>query len=376
MLLYASSFIIFIVVSLSLFFKAALPGWLKLAGSALVLAISLKYEIYQWFGGAFFAPQLARPFLLAMEALFGGLIILFFLLLLFDLYLGSNWILARAGVPVPARLPSGWIKLGLCLLALAGGIWGTWEAVRVPGVRKVEIKIPKLPPALDGFSIAQLSDMHIGPMLGREWLAEVVKKASALQPDLVALTGDFIDGYADSIASELGPLASLKARYGVFGISGNHEYYWNMPEWRKAIEDLGIVMLHNSHVALDAGGEKIVVAGLADLAALRFGMEGPNLEKALANAPESVKILLEHQPRNARENAEKVDLQLSGHTHGGLAFFLQPIVARFNNGFVKGLYQLDNGNLYVHPGTGLWNGFSSRVGVPAEITHIILRSGA
>lgn len=376
MLLYTSSFIIFIVVSLSLFLRSSLPVWFRIAGSAIILAISLKYEIYQWAGGAFFAPQLPRFFLLLMESLYGALLILFFLLLLFDLYLAGNWLLGRAGIPVPAKIPAGWIKCGLCLLALAAGSWGTWQAVRVPNVRKIEIPISNLPEQLAGLSLVQLSDLHIGPMLKKDWLAEVVNRTNFCKPDLILLTGDYVDGHVNKIAGELAPLASLRAKYGVFAITGNHEYYWNMEEWRKAVENLGVTMLHNSHRMVDINGDKVVVAGLADLAALRFGMEGPNLEKALENAPEGLKILLDHQPRNARENGRFVDLQLSGHTHGGLVFFLQPLIARFNNGFVKGLYQLDNSILYVHPGTGLWNGFSNRLGVPAEITNFILKPAA
>lgn len=373
MLLYISSFIIFIVVSLSLFLRSSLPVWARIAGSAIILAVSLKYEIYQWLGGAFFAPQLPRSFLLLMEALYGSLIILFFLLLLYDLYLAGNWILGRIGIPVPTKIPTGWIKCLLCLLALAAGSWGAWQAVRVPDVRKVEMSVSGLPETLNGLSIVQLSDLHVGPMLKKDWLSEVVARANACNPDFIVLTGDYIDGRVNEISGEIEPLALLKARYGVFAITGNHEYYWNMKEWSRVIQDLGIVMLHNSHSVAEINGEKIVVAGLADLAALRFGMEGPDIGKALENAPEGLKILLDHQPRNARENGRLVDVQLSGHTHGGLVFFLQPLIARFNNGFVKGLYQLDNSVLYVHPGTGLWNGFSNRLGVPAEITNIILK---
>ena len=372
MLLYIASIIIFFFVSISLFWRAPLPLWLKGCGVFLVLAASLKYEIYQWLGGAFFSPSLPRPFLLFMEALYGALIILFFLLLLFDLYLLGNRILKYCGIPVPSAIPKGWIKCGLCALALTAGAWGVWQAVKVPSVRTVKLDVEKLPASLNGFTLVQLSDLHIGPMLKKDWLQKVVDKTNALNPDLILITGDFIDGYAGAIADEVAPLAELKAKYGVFGITGNHEYYWNMEEWRKAIEALGITMLHNSHVVKNVDDDKIVVVGLADLAATRFGLEGPNLEQALKGAQGAFSILLDHQPRNARENLASVDLQLSGHTHGGHMFFLQPLIARFNNGFVKGLYNLDNGLLYVHPGTGLWNGFSNRIGVPSEITRLVL----
>lgn len=372
MILYVASAVIFIFVALNLFLKSSASIYLKAAGCLLIFLISLKYEIYQFCGGAFFAPQLPRIVLLALEALYGALIILFFLLLLWDIYLVGNWILGRAGLPVPERLPAGYIKTGLVLIALGLGIWGTWQAVKVPEVRQVNVAIANLPSGLEGFGIVQLTDIHIGPILKKNWLEEVVQKANALEPDIIALTGDYVDGYVDEIAGELQPLENLRAKYGVFGVTGNHEYYWNMPQWQKVLQNLGIDMLDNRHRALNIGDETLVVAGIPDLAATRFGFAGPNLEVALQDAPDCVRLLLTHQPKHGESYASNVDLQLTGHTHGGLMFFLQPLIARFNSGFVSGLYALQGKNLYVSPGTGLWNGFSCRIGVPAEITHIIL----
>lgn len=371
MILYIASFIIFIFVSFSLFYRADYGVAIKICGCALVLIASLKYEVYQFLGGAFFAPQLPRPVLLFYESVYGALILLFFLLLLWDFYLCGNWLMGKAGLPVPDRLPSGIIRLCLALLALGLGVWGTWEAVRVPDVKTREIRLANLPRALNGFTVAQLTDIHIGPILKKDWLAGVVAKTNALKPDLILLTGDYVDGYAHEIAGELAPLADLRAKYGVFGVTGNHEYYWNMPEWKEALENLGIDMLENGHRALAINGETLVLAGIPDLSATKFGFAGPDAAQALAGAPEAFRILMSHQPRNARDY--DADLILSGHTHGGLMFFLQPLIARFNSGFVAGMYPLKDKNVYVSPGTGLWNGFSCRIGVPAEITLLILR---
>lgn len=374
MLLYIASFIIFLFVSFNLFFRADCSLAVKVTGCALILLASLKYEIYQFVGGAFFAPQLPRNVLIFCEAIYGALILLFFLLLLWDLYLLGNWLLARAGIPVPRRLPSGMIRAGLIVLALSGGAWGTWQAIKVPEPRTVEISLPNLPKGLDGLTLAQLTDLHIGPILGKDWLAEMVRRVNALEPDLILLTGDYVDGYASEIASELEPLGELKARYGVLGSTGNHEYYWNMPEWRQELERLNIAILDNSHRSFRINDDTIIVAGIPDLNSGRFGFKEPDLDEALAGAPEAVRILLTHQPKMAREYAPLVDLMLAGHTHGGLIFFLQPLIARFNSGFVSGLYPVAGKNLYVSPGTGLWNGFSCRIGVPAEITKIVLKS--
>ncbi|MBD5608352.1 MAG: hypothetical protein HDQ93_05820 [Desulfovibrio sp.] len=174
--------------------------------------------------------------------------------------------------------------------------------------------------------------------------------------------------------NKLEPLADLKAEYGVFGVTGNHEYYWNAAEWTDAIKGLNVRMLNNEHYVANIRGESLIIAGLPDLAAANFGFEPPNLDTALAGAPEAIRILLEHQPRWSRDYSSKVDLHLSGHTHGGIIFFLKPLIAKFNNGYVQGLYPVNASTLYVSSGTGIWNGFSFRLGVPAEITEIILKS--
>lgn len=174
---------------------------------------------------------------------------------------------------------------------------------------------------------------------------------------------------------ELRPLADMRAKYGIFAVTGNHEYYWNAKEWSEAIRCLGIDLLNNEHRLITVETDTLVIAGIPDAGAGRFGFEAPNIDKALANAPEAVRILLAHQPKNAKSWLEKADLMLSGHTHGGIMFFLQPLIARFNGGFVNGQYTVGDKQLYVSPGTGIWNGFSARIGVPPEITRIVLERG-
>lgn len=373
MILYLASFIIFLFVSFNLFFRTDCSLFIKSIGTIIIFLVSIKYLIYQFMGGAFFSPQMPRLFLLTMESLYGSLLILFFLLLLYDIYLGGNWILAHFGIPVPKNLHSGMIKSGLAIISLLFGIYGTWQAIKIPDVRTVEISSTKLPEEFNGFSIIQLSDLHIGPILGKEWLEEVVKKTNAQTPDLIVLTGDYIDGTVAELGDELETLARLKAKYGIYGVTGNHEYYWNAEEWKKTLKNMGIELLENTHEQIHVGDQILVLAGVPDIAAARFGLTAPDINKALENAPEAFRILLAHQPKLFHEFSNYIDLQLAGHTHGGLMFFIKPLVARFNNGFVNGLYSKNNALLYVHPGTGLWNGFSSRVGAPSEITRIILR---
>jgi predicted MPP superfamily phosphohydrolase len=363
---------IYIVVSLITFFPCR-PLVKVVAGVAL-LAISQKYLVYEKIGGSFIAPDLPAPLLLTMEILYASMVILVFLLLIKDglalllwlgRCLGSSWHL-----PFSSAIQGS----GLVLAALVLGIYGTWQAIRVPNVRTIEIALPRLPGRLDGFSIVQLSDIHLGPFLKGAWLREVVEKTNALSPDLVAVTGDMIDGSPDQLKDDVAPLGDLRARYGVYGITGNHEYYFRVEEWLPVFAKLGITMLRNEHRILSvADGAELVIAGVPDEAADHYGGAGPDSKTALAAAPDTVSILMAHRPTGiaGRSNA---DLQLSGHTHGGNLFFLKWLISAFNGGLVGGLYALDGMTLYVSPGTGIWSGFSCRLGVPAEITHIILRS--
>lgn len=367
------SLIIFSYITISLIAFLPCRPLIKVTAGITLLAFHLKYILYEKIGGSFIAPDLPRQVLLMMESLYAAMVILFFLLIIKDglallsyltRCLGASW-----------RLPFSTVagNTGIFLAALSLGIFGTWQSLRIPPVRTVEIMLPKLPVSLDGFSIVQLSDIHIGPLLRGEWLKGVVEKTNALHPDLVALTGDMIDGAPDVLRNDIAPLAELKAEYGVYGVTGNHEYYFHVEEWLPVFEKLGITMLHNEHRTLSVGdGAQLVVAGIPDKTERRFGGPGPDIRRALEDAPDTARLLLAHRPGEASGNI-RADLQLSGHTHGGLLFFMKWLMASFNGGLVMGLYHIDGKALYVSPGTGLWCGFSCRLGVPAEITRLILR---
>ncbi|MBD5607548.1 MAG: hypothetical protein HDQ93_01685, partial [Desulfovibrio sp.] len=163
MILKIASFFIFAFVSFNLFYKTGLGAIWKIIGTGLIFFISMKYFVYEVAGGAFFCPDLPRSFILTMEFLYGSLIILFFLLFFWDIYLLGNWILSRAGMPVPRKIPTGWIRLGLAALALGLGLWATGESIAIPRVKRVEIPLASLPRSLDDFKIIQLSDLHVGP---------------------------------------------------------------------------------------------------------------------------------------------------------------------------------------------------------------------
>ncbi|MGN0009588.1 MAG: metallophosphoesterase [Desulfovibrionaceae bacterium] len=374
MLLFGPSCALFGYLLLRLVLPLPLRPIRKLALAVLLLLPCMKYPLYAWAGGSFFAPELPQEALLVMEAAYASLVILAFLTLVRDCAALALWLARRCGAGQNWRLPGAMPAQAAVLLACAGmtGLWGAWQAVRIPDVHTVEVRLRHLPPALDGMTLVQLSDLHIRVLLGKEWLGRVVNRVNALNPDIVCLTGDYNDGPAARLREAMSPLARLRARHGVFGVTGNHEYYFQAEAWTQLLKELGVDMLNNEHRVLTINGASVIVGGVPDRMAPRFGGAGPDARRAFAGAPAGPRILLAHQPRDARENTA-ADLQLSGHTHGGMLVFLRPLIAAFNEGFVSGLYDVNGMRLYVSPGTGLWGGFSCRVGVPAEITRLVLR---
>ena len=252
------------------------------------------------------------------------------------------------------------------VLATVGMVGGTG----VPRVKEETISVNHLPDGADGLAVAVLADLHVDGITRADCIRKIVERTNALNPDIVIIAGDFVDGTVPVHGDDLRPLADLKARYGV---PGNHEYYSGYEEWMKFLPTLGIRMLHNEHVL--TGGDAVVLAGVTDPVAGIMGKEVPDIRKALAGAPEKgVRILASHQPRLAPEAAAHgVDLQVSGHTHGGMIAGIDRLVARFNEGFVSGLYTVGEMKLYVSNGAGIWNGFPIRIGVPSEIVLIRLR---
>ena len=359
---------VYVFLSLVMPLKTAL--WAKLLMGAALMAAGLKFVFYQVAGGGFFRPDLPAAVMLAAEALYASLLLLFFLTLIKD----AAGLCLRAGRMFGSTLHLPFTPGIRCVLllsiALAGGIWGTWQAVKVPDVRTVDVSVPNLPAELEGFTLVQLSDLHVGPVQDRDWLAAVVGKVNALSPDAVVITGDMIDGLPGTLRGEVQPLGELKARYGVFGVTGNHEYYYDARGWTKEFRSLGVDMLNNEHRVLPHG---LVLGGVSDSTAARFGEKGADVQAAFAGAAAGPRILLSHKPADRGIPASGVALQLSGHTHGGLIFFLSPLIASYNGGYVRGLYSTPEGGLlYVSPGTGLGNGFSCRLGVPSEITRLVL----
>ncbi len=364
-----------------IFWRAILPlrlhwGW-RAALSALLAVAAFKFHLLHLFGGPmFFSPVLPEWLLLAAAWLFSVLFLFFFLLLAADIVVGLYRLMLfflRKKRTARRRIIVNRVNLALLVLSAVLATVGVIDGTSVPGVRVETITVGHLPEEVDGMTIALLADLHADGITRADRIRRIVQRTNSLNPDLVVIAGDFVDGTVPVHGEDLRPLADLKARYGVFGVPGNHEYYSGYEEWMEFFPTLGIRMLPNEHVL--TGGGNVILAGVTDPVAGMTGREEPDINKALEGAPPGkVRILASHQPRLAREAARHgVDLQLSGHTHGGMITGIDRLVARFNDGFVSGPYQVGSMKLYVSNGAGICNGFPVRIGVPAEIVLIRLK---
>jgi hypothetical protein len=312
----------------------------------------LKWPVYVWLGFMF---------------------ILFFILLGVDVIRLVVWIAARLGGAPPAdperrRLLARIVGGAVATLATGAGVSAVSSALGRVRVKEVEIPLRRLPATMDGFTIVQLTDVHLGSMLGRPFIEEIVATANGLGADLVAITGDLVDGSVDYLRDAVAPLAALRSKHGVYFVTGNHEYYAGAEQWLAHLPTLGIRPLMNERVSIGDGDVSFDLAGIED-----FGAR-PDLPRALSGRdPKRELVLLAHQPRAVIEAADYgVGLQLSGHTHGGqiwpwtyLVYLQQP--------FVAGLGRERDTHIYVSRGTGFW-GPPMRLLAPAEITKVVLRS--
>jgi predicted MPP superfamily phosphohydrolase len=263
------------------------------------------------------------------------------------------------------------------LLALLSTAVGLFNARRRARVVTIEVPIDDLPPALDGFTIVQISDIHVGPTIKRRYVDAIVDAVNRLKPDLIAVTGDVVDGSVPQLRDHTRPLSRLSARHGAFLVTGNHEYYAGADAWIDEFRRLGLHVLLNEHVVVEHEGARAVIAGVTDYSAAHFDpAHRSDPAAALAGAPGDIliKVLLAHQPRSAEAAAEAgFTLQLSGHTHGG-QFFPWNFFVRFQQPFTAGLARLNGLWVYTSRGTGYW-GPPKRLGAPSEITRLRLVPG-
>lgn len=263
--------------------------------------------------------------------------------------------------------------IGVLVAAASFTMIGYVNARRIARVVHVDVPLANLPAALAGFTIAQISDIHVGPTIKRDYVEAIVQRVNSLGADLVAITGDVVDGSVSRLAAHTAPLAGLMARHGVFLVTGNHEYYSGAPAWIKEFQRLGLCVLNNEHVLIEHEGARLVLAGVTDYNAHAFDpAQRSDPHAALLGCPEGTpRVLLAHQPRSARAaEAAGFDLQLSGHTHGG-QFWPWNFFVVLQQPFTAGLHRLGKLQVYTSRGTGYW-GPPKRFGAPSEISLLRL----
>jgi predicted MPP superfamily phosphohydrolase len=358
---------------------ALVPPWRQVATVALI-ALALSMPLVMGLDRVL-PPALGRGLSVVPFVWMGAMVLFVFWFAATDLVrlagfaaakaTGSTWLAAQR-LPVARAIAVG----GVLVVAVLTGI-SVVVAARAPTVTRLELRIPALPKALDGFRIAQISDVHLGESRGGAWLADVAAQVNALAPDLVAITGDLVDASPEVLRDEVAAVRELRAPHGVFFVIGNHEHYAGLAAWMPVLRGLGLRVLRNERVVIGAGDASFDLVGVDDDSAHGGGgTVRPDLPKATAGRdPARAAVLLVHQPKVAIEAAAHgIDLVLAGHTHGGQIWPFSALV-RLQQPFLRGLYQVsERTRLYVTDGTGLW-GPPMRLGTRNEIVLVTLRAG-
>ncbi|GAA2729503.1 metallophosphoesterase [Actinocorallia aurantiaca] len=247
--------------------------------------------------------------------------------------------------------------------------YGAYGTLRGPKVKRVTVPLAKLPRSAHGLRIAVVSDVHLGPVLGRGFAQRVVDTVNATRPDVIAVVGDLVDGNVEDLETSVAPLAGLRARHGAYFVTGNHEYISGAEQWTEHVQELGLKLLANTRVELPG----FDLAGVNDLRGEGYD-DGPDFARALGDRDRTrAAVLLAHQPAAVHEAVRHgVDLQLSGHTHGGQLWPFN-FIAGLANPTLAGLERYEDTQLYVTRGAGAW-GPPVRVGAPSDITVIELAS--
>lgn len=338
-----------------------LAGWLL--GGAVLLASTMLMPM------TIFARAVTNDARLADRLSWAGSLCMGFFSSLFVLTMLRELLML-----IPATRPHAQASAVAALaLALLATVVGFINARKVARVREIDVPIAGLPAALHGFSVVQLSDIHVGATIKRAYVEAIVARTNGLQADIIAITGDVVDGTVAQLGSHTAPLGGLRARHGVFLVTGNHEYYSGATPWVAEFRRLGLRVLMNEHAVLEHDGARLALAGVTDFNAAAFDpAQKSDPQAAIAGAPADIpRILLAHQPRSAPEaEAAGYDLQLSGHTHGG-QFWPWNLFVPLQQPYVAGLHRRGRLWIYVSRGTGYW-GPPKRIGAPAEITRLRL----
>lgn len=350
-----------------LIFAAHLPPAIEGALTAVLVALGFSPILY-FVGERFLKPPYVR-WLSWPAALWIGAGFLFLVLVG-----ASDLLLLVLGAFTPSDF-SGARALAVAAIGTAITVASIPAAVRTPRVKRVEIPLERWPAELDGYRIVQITDVHIGPILGRSFARAVTERVNSLAPDAVAVTGDLVDGSVHLLRDEVAPFGELSGKDGVFFVTGNHDYYSGADSWAGYLASLGMKPLRNEHVTITRGGASFDLAGVEDAHASQVDPRRREDVRAALDGRDSDRpvVLLAHDPTTFRRaSAAGVDLQISGHTHGGqiwpFTYAVRAVIP-----WVAGVYRKGASAIYVSRGTGFW-GPPMRFGAPAEITEIVLRS--
>ena len=349
----------------------------KLSSVILTILIALFPAVTATFFGGLISPEVPAWVLIIGNGATFTLVLLSVLTLCREVIIFASVLAGRSGERTHQLVQKDKrVALGMTLASVTLATLGVREGIKVPDVHEMTLPIKDCPKAFEGFRIVQLSDLHASALLCEPHMAALVEKVNALHPDLIVITGDIVDGEVAARDRDVAPLAKLKAPYGVIAVEGNHEHYVDYEGWMKKLPTLGMTVLRNECITLHRDGATLTIGGVTDPWGRRFGRTLPDPVKAFEKVPKNgPRILLSHQPKYANDfdDAVRFDVQLSGHTHGGQLYGLDKGVAILNHMFVRGWYQLKRAVMYVHPGSGLWNGFPIRLGVTAEIALFTLK---
>ncbi|GAB3802615.1 metallophosphoesterase [Micromonospora zhanjiangensis] len=349
--------------------RAQWPAPLAAAGSAVFAVTLVAFPVLMYLGhGRRQRDWAART----GDTILGLVWILFVWALLGNV---ARLALAAVGVADPAR--SRLVAVGTLAVSAVLALWGYVEAMRVPRVRRVDVTLDRLAPGLDGLRVVLITDTHYGPIDRAGWSARTIAKVNELDADVVCHTGDIADGSVARRRAQAAPLGEVRARLARTYVTGNHEYLGEAQGWLDHMRDLGWEPLHNRHIVVRRDGAGLVVAGVDDRTAASSGSAGHRADHAAALSgadPDLPVLLLAHQPKQIDDAvAAGVDLQLSGHTHGGQMWPFHYLV-RLDQPVVQGLRRHGRTQLYTSRGTGFW-GPPFRIFAPSEITLLTLRAG-
>ena len=373
------SLVIFLVVGELLIRPLCCRWWWKLLYLFITAVAACKIQLLYLLGGreSYFTPHLDPSILIPANWVW--LVIFFYaiLLLLLSLLLG----LLRWSIPPLWRMEKQrWrtlgnrLRTGLLVLTAIAVIVGMYNSLQLPEPEEITIELPGLPADTPPLRLALLADLHADDIADATFMQGVVDITNGLKPDTIVIAGDFVDGPVEQFGANLEPLRGLHAPMGVYAVGGNHDVYSGLCEWEQFLSARGIRFLNNAGTPLT---DSLYLAGVRDEAERRFSRSitrQPDYKEALRNAPVgSATILLAHQPATFVHPDNTADLQLSGHTHGGMMPGVRSLIALVNKGYVAGHYTRDGRQLYVSRGTRLWSGWLFRLFNPAEVTLITLR---